>query len=470
MISYQESDLIKLPTTGVVICASCSKSLGKAFAKCHFPQHNFKKMQVNFYIKKVVPATGKALIYLKFRFNKQTVMLSFKQTVEPINWNKKKQRIKSNSYTTADGKYYINDLLDSLSSTCITMYNTLSKTGYPTATAIKDALKCFLSYNLDEETKKAKVPTLYDLIDRFIAGEIKFKGNDKKYSTLKGYKTSKASLLEFERKENYKITYDSVNLDFFYKYISFLQKKGLAHNTIAKRTRTIRVFLNEAIELGFTTNAQWRSRKCKVPEKEVESVYLTDSEIFQLYNLKGLSKKLESVRDLFILGCYTGLRYSDYSNIRQENIVTIDGDVFLYVITKKTENKVIIPCNPVVLELFAKYSMNYNKLPKSISGQKFNEYIKIVAKAAGFTATGRLLTDPKKQLWECISSHTARRSAITNWYNQNALEMVHLMHISGHKSTASFIKYVKTSKLQSAQKLNDHIKNNWSKTQLKAVS
>lgn len=395
-------------------------------------------------------------------------MFSFNQSIEPIHWNYKKQRIKSNSYITTDGKHYVNDLLDNLENICMSTYNKEVKNGIPTTAVIKKALRDFLSRNTDKEIEQSLIPSFFELADKFIKGEIKFRGRDKSNSTLKGYKTSKTSLLEFEKKEKCKIIYDSINLDFFYKYIAFLQKNGLAHNTIAKRVRTVKVWMNEALELGFTTNTQWKSRKFGVPEKEVESVYLSENEILQLYNFQALNKSLEAVRDLFLVGCCTGLRYSDFSNIKPENIVTIDGEVYLTVITQKTSNKVIIPCNPIVLELFKKYDRNENKLPKSISGQKFNEYIKQVCRLAGFTETGRLLSDPKKQLWECISTHTARRSAITNWYNQQ-FPMVLLMQISGHKSTSSFIKYVKTSKLQSAQKLSAHIKNNWSKHLLKAV-
>ena len=425
-------------------------------------------MQVNFYLKKKLSSTGKALIFLKFRYMKQKLMFSFNQSVEPIHWNYKKQRIKSNSYTTADGKFYVNELLDNLENICMATYNRELSSGVPPTAVIKAALQSFLSYNMDEETKRSQTPTFFELAEKFIAGDIKFKGRDKTKSTLKGYKTCKNSLLLFEKKEGYKINYENINLNFFYQYVSFLQRNKVAHNTTAKRIRTVKVWMNEALELGFTKNTQWRSRKFAVPEKEVESVYLTEEEILKLYNFKALSKRLEPVRDLFVVGCCTGLRYSDYSNIKPENIVTIDGDIFLNVITKKTLNKVIIPCNPIVLDIFKRYEKNENRLPKSISGQKFNEYIKEVCKLAGFTETGRLLSDPKKQLWECISSHTARRSAITNWYNQQ-FPMILLMQISGHKSTTSFIKYVKTSKLQSAQKLSAHIKDNWSKHLLKAV-
>lgn len=425
-------------------------------------------MQVNFYLKKAIASTGKSLIYLRFCYNSQKLLFSFNQSVEPIHWNKKKQRIKSNSYTTTDGKHYVNDLLENLSSICLSTYNREIKNGIPTTSTIKAFLQEFLNQNIEEENKKSNIPSFFELADKFIAGLIKFRGRDKSTSTLKGYQTAKASLLLFEQKVKFIVNYETIDLNFFYAYISFLQANGIAHNTIAKRIRTVKVWMNEALELGYTKNTKWKSRKFGVPEVEVESVYLTESEILQLHNYKPESKKLDAVLDTFLVGCCTGMRYSDYSNLKPENIVNIDGEMYFKVITKKTGNTVIIPCNPIILELFKKYECNENKLPKSISGQKFNDYIKDVLRDAGFTETGRLLSDPKKELWECITSHTARRTAITNWYNQQ-FPMILLMQISGHKSTSSFIKYVKTSKLQSAQKLGAHIKNNWPKSLLKAV-
>lgn len=117
---------------------------------------------------------------------------------------------------------------------------------------------------------------------------------------------------------------------------------------------------------------------------------------------------MEAVRDLFVFGCYVGLRFSDYSAVEKENIIKIDEDLFIKAIPEKTGDMVIIPCNPIVLELFDKYKSNYNHLPKAPSNKKFNEYVKEACKAAGLTEKGRLSTDPKKELHECVTSHTAR--------------------------------------------------------------
>jgi hypothetical protein len=70
-----------------------------------------------------------------------------------------------------------------------------------------------------------------------------------------------------------------------------------------------------------------------------------------------------------LISCFlherVGLSFSEYSNIKSENIVKIDGDDFIEIKAKKTGELVIIPCNPIVLEIFTRYDHNSNKLPRS---------------------------------------------------------------------------------------------------------
>lgn len=228
--------------------------------------------------------------------------------------------------------------------------------------------------------------------------------------------------------------------------------------------------MGEAVDLGLTTNMQFKHKKFSISEVETDAVFLTEDEITALYRKDfSANKKLDQVRDLFVFGCYVGLRFSDYSNIKPENLVKIQGDHFIKLRTKKTGELVIIPCNPVVLEIFDKYGQNANRLPRAISNQKFNEYIKEVAKAAELNETGRLSTDPGKPLWQCVSSHTARRSFATNYYLQG-FPTIDLMRITGHKTESAFLKYIRITKLDTAKRLSMHIKKRWSEKLMKVAS
>jgi len=145
----------------------------------------------------------------------------------------------------------------------------------------------------------------------------------------------------------------------------------------------------------------------------------------------------------------------------------IEGEYFIKPITKKTKDLVIIPCNPVVLAIFNKYSSNQNRLPKSLSNQKFNDYItKEACRVAGVAEKGRLATSPEWELWQCVSSRTARRSFATNYYLEG-FPTIDLMKITGHKTEKALLKYIRVTKLNTAKRLSQHIKKNWSEKMLR---
>ena len=404
---------------------------------------------------------GNCTIYMQFIYRGRRLFYSFGETVRPEDWDKGKQVIKKKNATTQNGKFAINDLLANLKKICEKTYNESLKNGTPEPEVLKDAMDRFINQNHNEIGK----PTLFDLADRFIAGEIKHRGKDKSVSSLKNYAAVTKHLKEFDKHLNF----ESVTLDFFYKYVSFLEKKkGLAINTVAKDISILKVFMGEAVDLGYTTNMQFKHKKFAYGEVETENIYLTEVELHSLYNFKIPNSKLEQVKDLFIFGAWTGLRISDFNKVKPENIVNIDGDYFIKTVTQKTKEPVIIPCNPVVLDIFNKYSHNANRLPKSISGQKFNDYIKQACKLAGLTETGRLISQPDAILGDKVSSHTARRSFATNYYLQG-FPAIDLMKITGHKTEKAFMKYIKVSKLDTAKRLSAHIKKNWSEKILRVA-
>lgn len=423
---------------------------------------------VNYYLKKAAPGE-KSLVYMQVKYNGQKLVYSFGQKVDKGNWSDAKQRLKSNKATTADGQHLLNDLLDALEKEFLIAYNKEIRTGIPAPRSLKKHLDNYLYQNLQENTNDEH--TLFKLINRFVAGEIKFRGRDKTKGSLNNYNSVLKHLVAFQKKKGYKVDFETITLDFFYQYVTFLKNTvKLGQNTMAKDITLLKVFMSEAIDLGYTNNLQFKHKKFTVSTVDTDAVYLTEPEILALYRFDlSETPKLERVRDLFVFGCFTGLRFSDYSNIRPENVVQIDGDLFIKLVTQKTQDLVIIPCNPVILEIFKKYEGNYNKLPRTISGQKFNDYIRDACKAAGMNETGRLSTDPGLQLWQCIASHTARRSFATNLYLQG-FPTIDLMKITGHKTEKAFLKYIRVSKLDTARRLNEHIKKNWGSKLLRVAS
>jgi hypothetical protein len=107
-------------------------------------------------------------------------------------------------------------------------------------------------------------------------------------------------------------------MEFYNSFTSFLTvDQKLAVNTIGRMIRALKTLLNEATEYGYNTNMDFRKKKFKGASEEVDKIYLNLKELEILQNID-LSKKpsYERVRDLFLIGCYTGLRFSDFIQIK----------------------------------------------------------------------------------------------------------------------------------------------------------
>ena len=201
----------------------------------------------------------------------------------------------------------------------------------------------------------------------------------------------------------------------------------------------------------------FKSTKFKILSEEAESIYLTEEEILLLFNLDlSQNRKLETVRDLFIVGCYTGLRFSDFTQIKKENI----KDGFISIRTQKTDKPVVIPIHWTIQQILDKYcNENENSLPRAISNQKMNEYLKEIGKKAEIKemvlvtkSKGGLKVKSSVQKYELISTHTARRSLATNLFLQG-FPSISIMKITGHKSEKAFLKYIKMTPEENAIKL-----------------
>ncbi|MDD5694994.1 MAG: site-specific integrase [Bacteroidales bacterium] len=164
-------------------------------------------------------------------------------------------------------------------------------------------------------------------------------------------------------------------------------------------------------------------------------------------------------RDVFLVGCYTAQRVSDYSRIRAKNIRKLENGIrVIELIQQKTKEKVIIPIRPELEEILKKYSYN---LPK-VYEQKVNKNIKEVGKLAGIkeminpeTIKGGLTVKTETPKHQLIKTHTARRSGCTNMYLAG-ISPIDIMKISGHKSGKEFKKYINVTREQTAISLTSH--------------
>lgn len=280
-------------------------------------------------------------------------------------------------------------------------------------------------------------------------------------NTIREYKRVNAYIQAFAEYSKKNISFADINLDFYNDFIEYLANKLYAGtNTIGKYIQDIKTIMNAATAEGINTNLQYKSPRFRAISEESESVYLSEKELQILENYDFTARPaLERVRDLFLIGAYTGLRFSDFTRIDKTAIT----DNNIHIIQQKTGKKVVIPLHPIVVDIWNKYG---EQLPRTISNQKFNCYIKQVCKIAGitepitkhFTKAGiRQSTNAPK--WEYVGTHTARRSFATNLY-LSGFPAISIMQITGHKTEKAFLRYIKVSGEQHANLLRLHwIKN-----------
>ncbi len=228
-------------------------------------------------------------------------------------------------------------------------------------------------------------------------------------------------------------------------------EKGLAVNTIGKTLENLEIFLRDCARKKIIEPID--TSDFKVYQEEVENIYLTEDEINAIYNLYlSDEKERKRIRDLFVLGCYSGLRYSDLSSIKPANI---KGN-FIHLRQGKTMNHVVIPLNNTVKRIIRKYD---GGIPEDIHMNDFNKLIKGIVEDAGIDeeiiitqkrGSERVETTYKK--FELIASHTCRRSFCTNEYLKGTPTLF-IMKISGHRTERNFLKYIKIDEKVAAQKM-----------------
>ena len=187
-----------------------------------------------------------------------------------------------------------------------------------------------------------------------------------------------------------------------------------------------------------------------------DEVYLDESEIEKIYQLDLRNQtRLERVRDTFIIACHTGLRFKDLGWIHSSLIV----DNVLRLKQCKTKGNIFLPIHPRVNEILSKYG---GDIPPRISNQKYNEYIKEVAKLAeidnlvviGSDNGNRAISNALPK-YEFVKSHTARRTFCTNAY-LDGIDTITIRAISGHKTEKAFLRYIRVDGLGHAQKMLNH--------------
>jgi site-specific recombinase XerD len=417
------------------------------------------KLTINFNLRDYKPVSKpqsiRAVIRIPVGGNKyEKLVYTTPYKVAPKNFNDETQRIKN---VTDEGyrRDAVNHYLDTLYNDAqIYFAQTMTnKQGFTLAN-----LKSYLDErNNPKESDLKKYLIAY--IESFISNAPQRKNETGvliSYRTIQKYNTTLKHLKEFQE-SMYKrdLEFKDIDISFYDRFTSYLTTKGMKPNSIGRYVATLKVFLNQATLEGLEVRQDYKHKTFRATKEKVESVYLNEDELLRLYEFDlSDNKRLEKVRDLFVLAAWTGgVRYSDYEKISKNNIIRDSiGNYDLYIIQQKTKEKIVIPLTDRAMKILEKYNGN----PTMISSQKLNDYIKEVCQLVGINdkimiteTKGGVKSSKIFEKWQLVASHTARRSFATNSILKG-MDYETVANITGHKNMTTFKNYVKTTAKEKA--------------------
>ena len=298
---------------------------------------------------------------------------------------------------------------------------------------------------------------LTDIIDQYV----EYSRPNVASSTIvkHGVIKNKLLLMEAHYKQRYKVS--DVDNSFVSAFISFFQGSNYSINTIKKNFNFIKTYCNYAVTLGIKVTQ--RLSDLKIKGEETKEIYLHLEELKKIIDCKGLSEKLENVRDWLVIGCFTGQRISDFSRFANEMIITYENQRLLSFKQVKGRKHVVIPLLPEVEQVLERRN---GEFPRKISDQRFNDYVKQVCKIVGINKVvhgSRQMnvgTDQQKVFrkvkgeypkHDLVTSHIGRRSFATNFYGKIPTPL--LMSATGHTTEKQFLTYIKKAPIDSALEL-----------------
>lgn len=441
-----------------------------------------KVQNFNYNLKCTKDIESKQLIYLITVFKKERIKISTGKKVLVKCWNVNKQQcITSSEFSEDINRYnkrinkFLSKLKDELEHDFSINHNFEFQEGYcGSKEFIKHLITCAiekLSGKEKEEIKKKQITPL-DFFKGYIENMpqriVSLTNTYTSPGTIAHHKCVYKRFCEFFRDECIKNDFSVFDLSFSKRFEAWAYShKRYKSNTIPTSFNVLKVWLNEAVRQGLLSDLTFREYKSKA--ENVDNVYLTNDEITKLYNLnipslikQGLidsKSHCEVTRDLFVVGCWTGLRLSDLNNLNEANI-NMDDDT-LTIIAQKTKQKVIVPLHTYVKQIYLKYK---NKFPKMPDKSKSIRHLRLLAKLAGIDEAvtirenrGGQITTKTCPKYLLIMNHTARRSFATNLYLKGA-QTISIMQMTGHTTESNFLKYIEVTKEENAEMMRTYFK------------
>lgn len=353
--------------------------------------------------KKSLNKRGVALVQVEAYLNRKKKYFSTKVYLRPDQWDAKKLLVKN--HPNADA---LNRLIYEFMAMIEKRELELWQQGKPITLEI---LKEMLSEQQEQEDKSSFIP--------FFKHEVMT--SNLKESTKRNHLSTLALLQDFKKN----VTFSDLTFEFVSSFEYFLQSKGYHTNTIAKHMKHLKRHINVAINKEYMDIQKYAFRKYKIKTVENGHTHLAPEELEKMETLQltGRYIKYQKTLDAFLFCCYAGIRYSDFVNMKPENIVEMHQETWLIYKSIKTGTEVRLPLyllfNGKGIQILNKYQANLQDFFHLRDNSNVNKELIIITRLAGLS---------KK-----VSFHTARHTNATLLI-YNGVNITTVQKLLGHKS------------------------------------
>jgi site-specific recombinase XerD len=297
----------------------------------------------------------------------------------------------------------------------------------------------YLKAKMKDEILTANA-SLMDFYKEFLTFKNKeVKNGNLKPQSLTDYNNLRGSLTGFEKTYRNQLRLTNVTEDMVNRFKTYLiNKRGMNNNSVKKRLKSFKIFLNYCIERKYM-KLNFDYSRVKIKTYDPTIVTLMEEEFKKLKAWD--AGKYVKVKDLFLFGCLTSLRYSDLVSIREHHIINNN----IVKKSEKTDIQQIIPLTRLSREILERYNFNLD----FYRTQTYNRLLKKMGQASGLFDSEVVLVEQRgnqrleirKQKWECLESHTARRTFITRSITKG-IPLNIIMGITGHTRIETLSRYM----------------------------
>ena len=398
------------------------------------------KLKTLYYINKNKQnRNGYCIISCRLTFNKKRKVFSTGLLIKPNHWNNKKQCAEP---PEPDAKT-INTQLSLIKTKLSQAFLFLEVNG--TSFNVNDIYQQYIGKIPKREFGVIEVFNLYiKRINKLVGIEIK-------QVTFSKYVESERHLQSFIKHKYHKtdIKINSLKSSFLDHYEYYLKtEKKLQQSTINKAIQRFRKVIKYAISEDYLDKDPFMLYKAKRVKKPV--LFLTAVQLKKLEDTDFDIPRIQSVKDMFVFCCYTGLGFSEMKNLKKEHINTeFDGNLWITVNRSKTSKSYKVPLLPMANAIMNKYNNDDSEyvFPKQISNSNFNAYLKEIAHIVGIKIN--------------LTHHIARKTFASTvlLYNNVPIEIVSklLGHSKIQTTQESYGKIVQKSISDEISRLNDKL-------------